>query len=592
MKSIKTLALAVTVLIIGGSAISATETHAGSYYSEQIKSIDIDFGASKVIIPMKNISNDKYVNNVVLKPDGTHVNIPVTGGVWCAQDKRTTFREARAYFGPLLGGGNQMSTSSTLYNEIYQVAFHEWTGSIKKWINEAGYDDIFSVPLSKIKNGSSDTKIDPQAEMEKKLQAHLQGGGTRLSFYKNNQEVTLSRTIAIAGWCKKDPVFGGSTIGLGYKSKNLDFVIRYTGDKSLTNQVQLNAQLGQNLPNQIQAGDQPFKIVTIEFQPNMPHYIGVCAASQTIRVNYIGQGRGELKVRVNDGSETIYQSNKIPFDSNNGSQYHDFNIDVPKASKFDLNKTVAHNLKVYVQGKDENEQIWPTNWQYKDAKTWNHRCTPKVNVGTGGMGGINSNNDTPKAKFGTIKKNPDNPKSPKFKANAGSQANQAAMGKAPSKSKPKLRILARTQKKLDLTVMPKTFMLGSKKYNGNSLTIGSEEASSKVAGLCVYRMKFQIKNIGDGKAQPKFTTRTYAGNTTLNMSNTPSLAAGKPKTISGSIKLKPGKQLVIVKVDHAGKVTESKENNNMTRFNIEVKGSCGKATPPRPTRKKTRRSTR
>ena len=191
MKSIKTLALAVTILIIGGSAITTTESHAGSYYSEQIKSIDVDFGASKVIIPMKNISNDKYVNNVVLKPEGTHINIPVTGGVWCAQDKRTTFREARAYFGPLLGGGNQMSTSSTLHHEIYQVSFYEWKGLTTKWLGEAGSDDIFSVPLSKIKNGSSDIKIDPQAEMEKKLQAHLQGGGTRLSFYQNNQEVSF-----------------------------------------------------------------------------------------------------------------------------------------------------------------------------------------------------------------------------------------------------------------------------------------------------------------------------------------------------------------------------------------------------------------
>ena len=34
--------------------------------------------------------------------------------------------------------------------------------------------------------------------------------------------------------------------------------------------------------------------------------------------------------------------------------------------------------------------------------------------------------------------------------------------------------------------------------------------------------------------------------------------------------------MVIVKVDHAGKVTESKESNYMARFSIDVKGDYGK----------------
>ncbi|MGF1628066.1 MAG: hypothetical protein ACFCUT_01210 [Kiloniellaceae bacterium] len=169
-------------------------------------------------------------------------------------------------------------------------------------------------------------------------------------------------------------------------TKDVTLKIVYQGDPQL---FEVNAQLAQGggLPNQVEVGDQPFKVTSMQFQPNMPHHVGACPATTTIRVFYQGQGKGEIRIRVNDGGSTIYNSPKIAFDSKNGKQHHDFEIATPKASIFDLNKTVAHALKVYVRGKADNEQIWPVHYQLMDQAAWNHRCTPQMNPTIGGATG-------------------------------------------------------------------------------------------------------------------------------------------------------------------------------------------------------------
>src|SRR3546814_1667203 len=63
----------------------------------------------------------------------------------------------------------------------------------------------------------------------------------------------------------------------------------------------------------------------------MPHHIGACPATTKIRVFYQAQGKGEIRIRVSDGSGTIYDSAKIAVDAKNGKQHHDFEIATPKA---------------------------------------------------------------------------------------------------------------------------------------------------------------------------------------------------------------------------------------------------------------------
>lgn len=174
---------------------------------------------------------------------------------------------------------------------------------------------------------------------------------------------------------------------LSWVVKYATLQIKYEGDPQLF-AVNVNAQLGQGqgMPNQVEVGAQPFKITTMQFQPNMPHHVGACPAKTLLRVSYMGQGKGEIRIRINEGGKTIHNSSVIAFDSKNGWQHYDFEIATPKALPHQLNKTVEHDLRVYVRGKDAKAASWPASYQPMDAAIWKHRCVPQVNPSLGGSG--------------------------------------------------------------------------------------------------------------------------------------------------------------------------------------------------------------
>jgi hypothetical protein len=243
------------------------------------------------------------------------------------------------------------------------------------------------VPLSAIKNGPADLRFDPVALFNQKLQQHVNGGGNKVEFLRQDHTFSVERPISLGAHCAFTQKGNNTTYGGAWETVMVTLTVQYKGDPAINDTPVLNAQLGGNTPNLLQAGDQPFKISALTFQPNMPHHSGACPAATQIRVNYQGQGKGELRIRINDGSSTIHDSAKIAFDSKNGMQHYDFEIETPKAAKVDLNKTVAHQLKVYVRGKGENEQVWPAQFQIMDSAVWKHRCTPQLNPGLGGGAG-------------------------------------------------------------------------------------------------------------------------------------------------------------------------------------------------------------
>ena len=305
----------------------------------------------------------------------------LTGFVQCAKDNKVNNSNSKAYFGPLgMGGLDNISDTATLHSQSIEVSEKFWGAN--QWIIESPGEDnpTFTVPLNKIKNGHPAVRVDPLEELEKARQAF---NGSDLDFYKQDREIVIQRPVSLAGWCAKDGLEKA-----GFETKDFTIQIKYKGDPELTKTPVLNAQLGNNNPNQIQVGDQPLKITEMTFQPNMPHHVGACPATTKIRVNYKGQGEGEIKIRVNDGGNTIYQSNKIAFDAKNGAKFYDFEIDTPAVSKFDLNKTFTRDLKVYVLGKDDEAPVWSGNYQVKDQADWKYRCTPQLNPGLGGQGHI------------------------------------------------------------------------------------------------------------------------------------------------------------------------------------------------------------
>ncbi len=136
--------------------------------------------------------------------------------------------------------------------------------------------------------------------------------------------------------------------------------------------------------------------------------------------------------------------------------------------------------------------------------------------------------------------------------------------------------------KPDLIVLANTFRLGSKTASGNKLVIGADEASKKIGGKCRFRSLLKIRNQGQGDAKELFSTRIRSDNVTLLIDNLTGLKKGQSGNVSGNLMLPAGNSTLLIETDHADKVNESNEGNNLARIMVTVKGDCGGDAPPRP----------
>ena len=408
MKAINSLCLGASILALGlGAMAGSSDALAGSTAtSEHVQSVELDIGINAFIVEVENTSANKQVDAVNLSPVGTHLNGKVGGELWCAKEKGLSVGITKAYFGPLvLGGNGAINANATLYGAPHALATHTWLGLLEGWISEyIGGPAVFSIPLNEIKNGPALLRLDPVAEIEKKLQAHLQGGGTALDFFQNPQDVYVNRPISVAGSCWKN-----GWPKAGYRTQNVNILVRYVGDPQVNDNPVLSAQLGGQQPNQFQEVAQPLEITEVNFQPNLPPYVGQCPPAQDpkIPVIYKGTGEGFLRLRVKEGAVEVHRSNAIAYDSDNGAAFYDFAYPLKDRLQHaafknwaTLNQTFNHHLNLEVQTRDVTPKVqanyasgdgW-SEWKKVDQATWRHRCTPKLGVpAAGGIGGYQQN---------------------------------------------------------------------------------------------------------------------------------------------------------------------------------------------------------
>ncbi|MEM6781243.1 MAG: hypothetical protein AAF569_05220 [Pseudomonadota bacterium] len=149
-----------------------------------------------------------------------------------------------------------------------------------------------------------------------------------------------------------------------------------------------------NATSLLHEGTPKLEITDAHFQPNMPHHIGKCPETKTIRVFFSGKGSGDVKIRITDDGVTINESGNIAFDASKGQHHYDFEMEAPEVANFELNKTFTHNLKLHMKSRDKDElekSLSLQNYQLEDQVEWKRRCTPQVSIGRGGNG-LNQNN--------------------------------------------------------------------------------------------------------------------------------------------------------------------------------------------------------
>ncbi|WP_120495531.1 hypothetical protein [Kiloniella sp. EL199] len=427
MNRFKKILLGASAVALGASAMASNAAFAASSgNSEYVQNVDLSFPGYAAVINVKNTSGSKSVNNVNLQVQESSIEIEADGFVQCGDDKKINFSNANIHFGPLGMAADKINEGSSLYKSDILVSYKYRIG-LGKWLTESagGGKQIFTVPLNQIKNGHPAIRVNPLEEINKKLQSHLQGGGSKVDFYKNDQEVVLQRPVSLAGWCNKElKNFGQYTYKAGFETKNFTIQVKYKGDPTLTDKPLLNAQVGQMGNNPQYNNNQSLLLNQATFQPNMPHHIGKCTEGTPdpkIRVNYKGAGKGTVRFKIgvknSEGNFVLPNVYLGSYDSESQINRH-FDFDYPLIDKMYnhhqfkwwkmINKTYEHALTIQAQVKNQNSDSYGP-WKEFGSATFKHRCTPQVAVNGSGakLGGYqNQGGDTMPDARGTLQKKP------------------------------------------------------------------------------------------------------------------------------------------------------------------------------------------
>ena len=418
MKPIKSFIIKASIAALSLSTLTAYA--ATSRNSEFVKNVDIDYPGSAAVIHIKNTAANKHVNAVDLKVQESNLNFLIHGLVECKSGNAVKFFGAHAYFGPVgIGGLGGLSTSATRHTDTIEVGYDDG-GSVEYT------EDTFTVPLNKLQNGHPATRVDPLEEINKKLQAHLQGGGTKVDFYKHDQEIVLQRPLSLAGVCGNKHKVGDNSVG--FETKNHTIQIKYEGDPAINDTPVINAQLlNGNMPNQIN-NDLPIHLDKAEFQPNIPNYVGKCLPddNQKIQINlqFSGNGAGYLDLKVVPVSNTYadygtyYSFNSLPVNAQ-ATKKLDFSFPLKtmlQQEKYSYmaianNKTWNHNMKIQGRFKSKEDDSQWSQWKDMDTAIFKHRCVPQLNGQLGNQGGIQGydNGNAGSVIKSTIKANPVTP---------------------------------------------------------------------------------------------------------------------------------------------------------------------------------------
>lgn len=378
MPSFKTLAQGASALAFAYGALTAPALADDSHLYAGVKNMDVSLSGGTPLVTVRNVAANKLLQNLTLDVQENTIAVGVGGYVECLGTTSENWKFRHGYhlsFGAFGIGRTSLLMSKDLpssssIDHVQDMDAH-----------------TFQMPANLL--GNPQIGVDPVAA----ILAAAEQAPDKLAWLRQDHVLTVKiplRWEAGCGSYTRNKITKRNIIeypDTSYLTKDVDLKIAYKGDPQLYI-PKVNAQLGQGLPDQIGGGYPPLKITSMQFQPNMPNHVGACPKSVPMRVNYTGQGKGDLRIRIAFGNTPEHESQVIAFDAKNGPQHYDFELETPYIQNNNLNNTIQYNLRVFISGKGAGEQSW-TSYQLMDSAVWKVRCTPQVNpvLGGGGVGG-------------------------------------------------------------------------------------------------------------------------------------------------------------------------------------------------------------
>ncbi|MBO6826520.1 MAG: hypothetical protein JJ879_09980 [Sneathiella sp.] len=313
-------------LVLAMGAFSAAEANSSRSNASQVKDVTLSQPGINFHVKLENKANNKHINNIDIQPMSDVMAFPLKGFVQCAKDKSVSFSSAKVYFGSVQRTGKTVVPVNVLHEAKYFPTASEWTGLIGGWVAEGGNYQPYEVPLSAVKNGPADLRIDPIAEFNKKLQKHINEGGSKLEFLKKEHLITINRPISLVGTCRESIDFSKSEFGSGYETQSIPVTIHYKGDPDLYGGIQKD-----NTANDFAA---LFQVTSASVTPHVKDYVGECPVDLKFRLSMKAQGAGTVKFRLIGEKGYKGGVHTINFTKNDlGSKIYDFSHAIEGAVK-------------------------------------------------------------------------------------------------------------------------------------------------------------------------------------------------------------------------------------------------------------------
>jgi hypothetical protein len=379
MSSFKTFTMGAAALAVTLGTLStpaAADDKSWSYVKDMVL-----LSSQVPEIVVKNTAGNHLLSNLNLAVQDNTIAVPVGGAVDCLG---TTFENAFQRRGAYLSKGAFGIGRTSLLMKKDLPSSND--------LNHVSDMDAHTFQMPKNLLADPQIGLDPEAL----VLAEADKAPDRLQYLRQDHVIMATLPIRWESTCwsytrykvKKDTVQEADPNG-SFMTKDVPVKIVYQGDPQL---FAVNAKIANSPAMQggFKAADQPLKITQMTFQPNLPSHVGACPKKVPMRVNYTGQGKGDIRIRIGFGNTPKHESQVIAFDSKNGPQHYDFELETPYIQNNNLNNTIQYNLRVFVRGKDANAQAWPNTYQLMDSAVWKVRCTPQVNpvLGGGAVGGV------------------------------------------------------------------------------------------------------------------------------------------------------------------------------------------------------------
>jgi hypothetical protein len=374
------LALALASAVLASAAVTAPALADSAKFVPGMLSMDVGLhnsGAPQVVV--RNVDASHQIGALDLAIQQTKVAFQAAAQVSCAGTVSENWKERRGYL--LSEAAFGVGDSSFVLRKV--ILEHSTS------IDHTSDSDIhlFQLPVGEL--ADPQIGIDPVAL----VLAAAEQAPDKLQWLRQDHTLEVTIPLRVEGTCLaytrlkvgKETIIESDIDGtqVSHRVREIAFKIKYQGDPQLTN---LNPQIGQaQQPGGFDSGPQPLEITSAQFPHNMPHHQGVCPATKQFHVFYMGQGKGELRIRIAAGNTTLHESGVIAYDSKNHTQNYAFELDTPKGAA--LNNTIQHNLRVFVVARSTGEQGWPNDYQLMDQAVWKTRCTPGLNPLLGAGGG-------------------------------------------------------------------------------------------------------------------------------------------------------------------------------------------------------------